>query len=814
MDAQASLERRRWYGRLPHQTWALAVCALALFAGVAAVDDYGVLGDTGDQRAIGEAALRHLAGENGLNLLWPPWNRFYGAVFEAPLALVERILGRDEGRSVYLARHLLTHLFFLAAAFAGYLLAHRLFGNRWLALFALALFLLHPRIYAHSFFNSKDVPFLGTFMICLWLAHRAFDPSGKGGGVYGAAIYDAAIHGAAIHGAFALCGVAAGLLTNLRVGGWIFVVLVVFLRLCDAIGASTWVERRRAIATCAVFAFAAVATCYATLPYLWADPLGRFMEIVTVLSAHPNNPVHLFQGQLLQSSDVPPSYLPVWFGITTPPLALLLGAVGFAMLVWRVAARLLPPSGALAVLLRNTPLRFELLLAACVVLPVLTAIALRPTLHSDWRHFYFLWAPCTLLATSGLYAVVQRVNRHFPTSRVPAAAIAAGLVTVALGAMAVEMVRLHPHQHLYFNVLAKRPDTALPLSQRFDLEDWFRSDQGFAAILEELSSDEQPDAVFNVALRSLHRNRRELAPFGMVLPEKDLEMFRQRDRQRFKFDRNADVDFYVQGGPFDKPLFPPVLYERRLYGQVIVQVATPDLSRVDEATADAYRSLYRDVTSGEPAIDDDIDVYRSATAITWVKEHCAAGDVNATMTMSVVPVDTVRLPTQVLRAGGVRVGDACLWQVPLPAHAVAKMLFPHIGALASDAHVEERRRRHARLKATPPLARSTFDVYMEDGTLFYIKTPCVPADTEAPFFVHVRPKHVGDLPRLRRPHGFDTLDFRFGGFDAHWNYAVSDIFDGVCMATLELPDYPVASIATGQYIRGGDSLWRVEVGGG
>ena len=795
-----------WYDRLPHQAWALAVCALALLFGVAVVDDYGVLGDTGDQRAIGEATLRHLAGERGLNLLWPPWNRFYGAVFEAPLALVERIIGRDEGRPVYLARHLLTHLFFLTSAFVGYLLAHRLFGNRWLALFALLLLLLHPRIYPHSFFNSKDVPFLAMFTIYLWLAHRAFEPSDKGGVV-------AANGASAIHGAFALCGVAAGLLTNLRVGGAIFVVLVIFMRLCDVVGARTWSERRCAVVGCVAFALAAVATYYASLPYLWADPLPRFMEIVTTLSAHPNNPAHLFDGKLVHASEVPPSYLPVWFAITTPPLALLLGAVGFGALVWRVGAGLLPASGVRT--LRNTPLRFELLLAACIVLPVLAAIALRPTLHSDWRHFYFLWAPFVLLATSGLRTLVEWAKARWPTPSVPAAAIAAGLVTIALGAMAVEMVRLHPHQHLYFNVLVSRSGAGLPLSQRFALEDWFRAEQGYAHILEELTRGERADAVFNVPMRTLDQKQRELGPLGTALPEKDMELFRQRDRQRLEFDRQADVDFFVRGrGVIDEPLFPPVLYERRLYGQVIVQVATPALSRVDGATAEAYRTLYRDITSATPALDGDIDVYRSERTVSWVKEQCAPGDVNDIMEATMVPLEGGRVYAQTIRAGGVRVGGACLWHAALPEHAVAKIIFPYIGVLATDAYLDERRDLHSTLSAMPPAARSTFDVYLRNGSLFYVKTPCVQADTEASFFVHVRPAHLGDLSHSRRRHGFDALDFRFGGFDRHWNYAAGDIFDGICLATFELPDYPLAGIATGQYMRGGDSLWRVDIGGG
>ena len=43
-----------------------------------------------------------------------------------------------------------------------------------IALLAMPLFPLHPRLYAHSFFNAKDPTFLSVFMIALYLTRRAF----------------------------------------------------------------------------------------------------------------------------------------------------------------------------------------------------------------------------------------------------------------------------------------------------------------------------------------------------------------------------------------------------------------------------------------------------------------------------------------------------------------------------------------------------------------------------------------------------------------------------------------------------------------
>ena len=202
--------------------WALvAVCAVFLIAGALALGDYdrGTYGGPA-QRAIGHAALDYLAGdgERAFDQLHHFVDRYYGAAFEAPLALLDRIPGLDDGGDSERVQHIPMHLFFLFGGVCCYLLVLRLFGSRLLALVAMVLFLLHPRIYAHSFYNSKDIPFLVMFMVSLYLIHRAFRRETLG--------------------AFILCGAVVGLLVNLRVMGLVLFAAVLALRALDVAFAS------------------------------------------------------------------------------------------------------------------------------------------------------------------------------------------------------------------------------------------------------------------------------------------------------------------------------------------------------------------------------------------------------------------------------------------------------------------------------------------------------------------------------------------------------------------------------------------------
>ncbi len=105
-----------------------------------------------------------------------------------------------------------------------------------------------------------------------------------------------------------------------------------------------------------------------------------------------------------------------------------------------------------------------------------------------------------------------------------------------------------------------------------------------------------------------------------------------------------------------------------------------------------------------------------------------------------------------------------------------------------------------------PAIRSTFDVYLRDNTLTYVKDQCTPADTEPTFFLHLYPVDVNDLPDPRKKHGFDNLDFDFDQRGA--------TFDGKCIANIPLPEYDIATISAGQYVpvEGGyKHLWEGEI---
>ena len=347
--------------------------------GVAVLDDYGVGFDEPNQRQTAAAVADYALDVSEKTPYRNRHDRYYGIAFEMPLLLTERALGLQDSRHIYLTRHLLTHLFFIAGGFAFGMLAYRMLGSRWIALLAMLMFLLHPRLYAHSFFNTKDIPFAALLIITLYLTHRAFRKD--------------------TIGAFLLCGIVAGLAINLRPFGLILLPLILAMRAPDLWHASGWTDRKRVLATGGIFAAAALATLYISHPYYWENPL-RLIEGLRVLSQHPTIIKSLFMGEIYRSDAAPWNFIPVWFGVTAPPVTLALGAIGCAAVCWQMAARPLAAS-----LERET--RFRILLLGYFALPVMVVIALQFNTHQDWRHMYFLWAPFCLLAAVGLHRITN-----------------------------------------------------------------------------------------------------------------------------------------------------------------------------------------------------------------------------------------------------------------------------------------------------------------------------------------------------------------------------------------------------------------------
>ena len=783
--------------RAPFWAQALALCALFAIVGVAVLDDYGVAGDETHQRKVANANADYIV-TGGADGLYERDLRYFGVAFEMPLLLIERALGLQNSRHIFITRHLLTHLFFIAGGFACGMLAYRMLGNGWIALPAMLMFLLHPRLYAHSFFNSKDIPFAALLIIALYLAHRAFRKDTLG--------------------AFLLCGIGVGLAINLRPSALMLMPMILAMRGLDLWQAGRG-ERKRILASAGIFAAAALATTYIIHPYYWENPL-RFIETIAALSQHTVYIGNLFMGEIHSSYAAPWNYIPVWFAITAPLVTLALGVIGCAAVCWWAITRPLAT-------LRDRETRFRIMLIGCVAMPVAIAIILQSTIYNGWRHMYFLWGPFCLLAVVGLHTIT---NIHIGmgiwkfTSSLPLWARGGGRLrigrqTLAYGAAgfglittATAMAALHPHQQVYFNALVDTNTLGAP-GNRYDMDYWLLADR---KLLERLL-DLYPDDTLRVWKET------PTSASELILPSSD--------RERIVLTRREDADFHFHRGVYRRhglPADPLMFHSIQAYGSAIAYISAPN----SDAYRGYYRAAYADAdANGTLLARADFDVYIHNGELRYLSADCEplADNYADWVFLHIFPADLADLSTDRREYGfenrdfridahAAYFDDKCIIKQILPDYPIARIRTGQNAKAsgAADWRADIDFAAHAAAQAVydriivgdygKPVAQSRFALYLSGNSLAYIKEPCAADDADAQFFLHIIPDDPADLPADRREAGFANMDFQFAGHGAY--------LGNKCVAERDLPGYTIERIRTGQFVSGEGRVWGAEFAAG
>ena len=734
----------------------LLLCILLALAGLLLAGDYGSNPDELRRRQNAVDYLRYIG--SGDDRFLPPYpDRLFGISFELPLLLAEGALGLEDSYYIHWLRSALTHLFFILGGYCCYRLAYRLFDNRLAAVFALLIFLLHPRIYAHSFFNSRDPVFLSMLAIALYLLEGAFRRNTTG--------------------TFLIAGAAVGILTDLRIMGLALIPAVMVLRGIDLVSAGTGRERKVILMSGGGFVLAAALTLYAVTPYAWRQPLEYLAGSLFLTVNHPFMLTELFQGRVYPSGELPLHYIPTWFAITTPPLLLLLGGVGAAV----VAARGIAQPAAL---LRNTPLRFGGLLLAGFLLPAVAVALLDANTFDDWRHLYFIYAPFSLLAAGGLCWIVAALARQRHK-----AAGACGLAVLGLGLVVLQLAQLHPLQQVYFNFLVDRttPDY---LRTRYDLDHWQLAVREGLEYLRRIHPEEP------LALR--------------VNPPRLVDTLPPATRAGLTVDPpGQDPDYALT---HILPDYRPDLgfnsvYDAAVYNNRVISVKPLDAARMTAAALAGYGEIYRQAVAGEAFGRAGYDLYLTGRTLTFIKERCRAGDLSGAFGVKVfaayrAPGRAADYPAFArLTNRGVRLGERCLAVIQLPDYPIVQIIAEQYPSNEAKVPAWQVPRRFtppglAELAAelgegkAGPTAGAAFELFRQDGLLVYYRQPCRRVDTTATIRLQVIPQRAADLPPERRDYGFDSLDFPF------FSYGMR--FDGQCLAMAPLPDYPIAEIRTGQ----------------
>ena len=397
--------------------------------GIYNVDRYGVGWDEDAQIQIGYVSYDYVFLNDTTIKNFPA--RDYGVVVELPLAMVEHIFQFEHSREKFLARHFLTHLFFLITALFCYKTVFKLYRNKALASMAFLMLVLMPRFYAESFVNTKDIPFMGLFFVCFYYMVSAFETKSNKHYFY-----------------LALC---IGVMISLRIMGVMLFVLVLAFMIGEMIIGRTY---KISLLKMLLLILVVISTTFATWPYLWLDPVNNFTQAFTNMSKFRWSGTVLFEGVNYSAGNLPWYYLPKWFAITVPILFLMLGIGGIMLLILKSIKS--PFQN-----FKDNFHRSQLIFLFCFFVPLVAVVFFHSVLYDGWRHVYFIYAPYVMLS---VYAIHWLMQKKITT--------VVWLVIIGFNIyMIIRMIDLHPCQQVYFNELVSKREKN-EIRKTYDMDYW------------------------------------------------------------------------------------------------------------------------------------------------------------------------------------------------------------------------------------------------------------------------------------------------------------------------------------------------------
>ncbi len=341
---------------------------------------YGISWEAPALRLNGGNAAIYIADKFNLNVIPEYYRQFppmgengmadHGVAYDLILVILERFVGLSDSADIYAFRSLMNYLVFMIGTLAIYKMAKRRFNSKNIGLLAAIMFVLSPRIFAAGFYSPSDMIFSSFFALGVNLSIRFIKDSR----------YSSAV----------AAGLISGFATDIRLLGVIALPVVSFAYILhNNVQISNLLSKKAK--SLAIFILSSFASIILFFPYLWENPILRFVEVFKSLSKYPWGGTNRYFGADILASDLPWHYLPVWIAITTPIFYLILFGFGTIII--------------LKSFVRRTQFTFEMiqdfLFFSFAFLPIVVVAAMNSVVYDTWRHVFFVYTFIILIATLG-----------------------------------------------------------------------------------------------------------------------------------------------------------------------------------------------------------------------------------------------------------------------------------------------------------------------------------------------------------------------------------------------------------------------------
>jgi len=359
-------------------------------------------------------------------------------VYEIFLVLICKILNIADFKDIYLTAHKLNFLLFFSSLIVFFSFCQKIFNNLFISILGVCFIILSPRIFAESFYNSRDI-----FFMCLFIFYLNF-------------MYNF-INSKNIKNTI-LFSLFTALLVNSKILGIIPVFVFLLLYLYNFLNSKKklYLEKNN-IFLFFIFCFLFI---YIFWPYLWNDPLGNlFFALKNVVETQEKIIlINFYFGQYLPSDVVPWHYRIVWFFITTPEIILFLFFGGLIVLLKELPKTLSQTLNNKINFSKKEFINIFLFLVFLLSFFILTEF--NKSKYGGWRHLYFLYPIVIYFSLFFINHLLSNLSKIFKI-------ILFFFIFISLAYNLSWSIKNHPHQYVFFNVLSK--NYAI---KNFDLDWW------------------------------------------------------------------------------------------------------------------------------------------------------------------------------------------------------------------------------------------------------------------------------------------------------------------------------------------------------
>ena len=510
--------------------FSILLFSIIFVTGLYVFRDYGVNLDDEAYRQNGLNAYNYIKNFFSTNnksqnlLIWP-------TLYEILLAFCSDLFSVDETNKIYHLSHLLNFLIFFIALLFFYQFVKNKLNSSILAYIAVITLFLTPRIFAESFYNSRDIFFLSLFIFNIFSSFNFLNKPNKKNLIF--------------------YSLTSALLIDAKIVG--IVPVIIFLSLYIYNSFSNAFLKIKDIKLILTSSTLILFFSYILWPYLWSDPVNNFILSFKNNITEQNTlaVINYYFGKYISSLDTPWHYRIVWLLITVPVTIIVFFLIGFIHIAKMVFKRLGNVSESNSNIWKNKNEMFDFYLFTVFFSIFFLTTIFNTSQFGGWRHLYFTYPILILFSMIGMNNLILQLKKKIFEK------IIVSIIFLNLTYLAFWNVINHPHQQVYFNLLSKAY-----AKNNFDLDYWGLSNLYSMKYIAN-NNQEYPLKVGTVSFASLEASllileNSEIQKFKIIhdLENADflISNYMKRVRKNFNIDNEKYIKYFeiiVDGVPIN-----------------------------------------------------------------------------------------------------------------------------------------------------------------------------------------------------------------------------------------------------------------------